>query len=105
MTEIRDSNNQIKTKGRIVISDTADWIDRITVTDCVTGQAIAGSSVSDVLVQISEADLNAWSTLSGSTFDLSPYNGTDQDFDIRFTDTRAEPVYDRQLFTLEIINA
>jgi hypothetical protein len=80
-----------------------DGIVELTIADCEADTFLTGTSNPGLIVEISEADADDWSRIDTNSLDLTPYDGTDQDFDIRFTDDRPDTLRDRVEFRLRIV--
>jgi hypothetical protein len=99
---ILDADGNIMQNAYLGLRPGEDGIVTLTIADCEADTFLTGTSNPGLIVEISEADADDWSRIDTNSLDLTPYDGTDQDFDIRFTDDRPDTLRDRVEFRLTI---
>jgi hypothetical protein len=100
---ILDADGTIMQNAYLGLRPGEDGTVTLTLTDCEADTFLTGTSNPGLIVEISEADADDWSRIDTNSLDLTPYDGTDQDFDIRFTDDRPDTLRDRVEFRLRIV--
>ncbi len=99
--QINDMNGDRKGSGHISLRPNADGTIPFQI-GCMAGTYLRGTAVDDVAVEARIVGDVSWINLETTPIDLTPYDDTFQDFELRFTDARGDTLRGRRLFRLFI---
>jgi hypothetical protein len=98
---IYDDNGDVMQSANLALRPDEQKMLTVTVA-CVAGQFLRGTPTTNVFVEARAAGDTEWLNIV-APIDLTPYDETDQDFELRFTDTRAGTARALERFRLQVV--